>query len=268
MRKLCYGCNLYIKKYPNPPASTLTVSRQRAAMNRNPPDNVKRSLREEVGFVCPVPNCGSPYLEWHHFDPPWRVEEHHRPEGMVALCRAHHIQADHGAFTVEQIHGFKNDAKENWAQVKGRFNWMRNRLLAVVGGNFFYETPIIFQYKDKPVIWFERDANDYLLLNLYMLTITNQPRAYIRNNEWFNTGGEEDIECPPSAKRLRISYPNGDLVGVEFFELATTAEAKKRYPYASVEHWGIEFPITAVEVTNKVAGSGLEFNANETKLFK
>lgn len=236
-------------------------------MNRNPPDSIKKALREEVGFRCPVPDCGSPYLEWHHFDPPWHIEEHHRPEGMVAFCREHHIQADHGAFTVEQIHDFKKDAKENWAQVKGQFNWMRNRLLAVVGGNFFYETPIIFQYKGKPVIWFERDANDYLLLNLYMLTTTNQPRAYIRNNEWFNTGGEEDIECPPSAKRLKISYPNGDFVSIEFFELATTAEAKKKYPEASVEHWGIEFPLTAVEVTNIVAGSGLEFNAKETKFF-
>lgn len=236
-------------------------------MNRNPPDDVKRFLRDEVGFVCPVPDCGSPYLEWHHFDPPWQIEEHHKPEGMVALCREHHIQADHGAFTVEQIHDFKKDAKENWAQVRGKFNWMRNRLLAVVGGNFFYETPIIFQFKGKPIIWFERDANDYLLLNLYMLTTANQPRAYIRNNEWFNTGGEEDIECPPSAKRLRISYPNGDLVSVEFFELATTSDAKKKYPEASVERWGITFPITAVEVTNKVAGSGLEFNAKETKFF-
>lgn len=236
-------------------------------MNRNPPDKIKKLLREEVGFGCPVPNCGSPYLEWHHFDPPWYVEEHHKPEGMIAFCREHHIQADHGAFTVEQIQDFKRDAQYNWGQVSGKFNWMRNRLLAVVGGNFFYETPIIFQFKDKPIIWFERDANEYLLLNMYMLTTTNQPRAHIRNNEWFNTGGEEDIECPPSAKKLKISYPNGDFISIEFFELATITEAKKKYPEASVERWEIEFPITAVEVSNKVAGSGLEFNAREAKLF-
>lgn len=186
---------------------------------------------------------------------------------MVALCREHHIQADHGAFTVAQIHSFKQNAKGNWAQVSGRFNWMRNRLLAVVGGNFFYETPIIFQFKNNPIIWFERDANDYFLLNLSMLTATNQPRAYIRNNEWFNTGREEDIECPPSAKKLRICYPNGDFVSVEFFELVTEADAQAKYPEASVAHWGIAFPITAVEVTNKVAGTGLEFNAKETKFF-
>jgi len=67
-------------------------------------------LRKEVGFGCPAPKdtksalaCGNPFLEYHHFDPPWHVEYHHKPEGMVALCSAHHKKADKGAFTKEQI---------------------------------------------------------------------------------------------------------------------------------------------------------------------
>lgn len=235
-------------------------------MIRNPPDVVKKALREEVGFGCPVPGCGSPYLEWHHFDPPWHKEEHHRAEGMIALCREHHIQADHGAFTVDQLQVLKQNAKDNWAQVKGRFNWMRNHLLVVVGGNFYYETPVIFQFKGKPVIWLERNPEGYLLVNVFMLTTSNEPRAYVRNNDWFNTGGEEDIECPPSGKRLRIRYPNGDFVSIEFIEISSQAEAKQRYPDASVESWPIELPVTAVEVINVVAGASLEFNAKETKL--
>ena len=203
-------------------------------MNRKPPVDVKRTLREEVGFGCPVPGCGLPYLEWHHFDPPWHVKNHHDPKGMIALCREHHIQADNGAFTKEQLHDFKKGGKENWSQVRGKFNWMRNRLLAVVGGNFYYETPVILEFKGQPVIWFERDENDYLLLNLHMLSTTGEPRAFITNNEWFNVGGEEDIECPPSAKKVKISYPNGDFVSVEFFELNTIEEAQKRYPEARV----------------------------------
>lgn len=161
----------------------------------------KKILREEVGFGCPVPKCGQPYLEWHHFDPPWSVKNHHDPKGMIALCREHHIQADNGAFTLNQLHEFKKAGMSNWKQVSGKFNWMRNRLLAVVGGNFYYETPVLFAYKQRPVIWFERDENNYLLLNLRMLATGNEPRAYIRNNEWFNVGGEEDMECPPSAKK-------------------------------------------------------------------
>ncbi|WP_319381150.1 HNH endonuclease signature motif containing protein [Thiomicrorhabdus sp.] len=234
-------------------------------MNRNPPVKVKRILREEVGFGCPVPGCGQPYLEWHHFDPPWHQANHHNPDGMIALCRMHHLQADQGAFTADQLREMKRCGKENWKQVSGKFNWMRNRLLAVVGGNFYYETPVIFQFKEKPVIWFERDEKGYFLLNLNMLSTGSEPRAYIRNNEWFNVGGEEDIECPPSAKRLKIQYPNGDLVAIEFFELNRLEEAEQRYPGAGVERWPIELPITAVEVTNVVADSGLEFNARETR---
>ncbi|EHA14150.1 SEC-C motif domain-containing protein [Halomonas sp. HAL1] len=102
---------------------------------------------------------------------------------MIALCREHHIQADNGAFTKVQLHDFKKNGKENWSQVRGKFNWMRNRLLAVVGSNFYYETPVIFEFKEQPIIWFERDENDYLLLNLHMLSTSGEARAFIKNNE-------------------------------------------------------------------------------------
>jgi hypothetical protein len=235
-------------------------------MTRNPPNAVKKALRDEVGFGCPVPGCGSPYLEWHHFDPLWHIEEHHRVEGMIALCRDHHIHADHGAFTVDQLHDFKRYGKDNWSQVKGRFNWMRNRLLAVVGGNFYYETPVVFQFQGKPVIWFERNQEGYQCLNLFMLTASGEPRAHIRNNDWFNAGSEEDIECPPSGKRLRIRYPNGDQVTVEFFEIKTLEEAEQLYPEAGAKNWPVDLPITAVEVTNVVAGTNLEFSAKQSKV--
>lgn len=234
-------------------------------VNRKPPVAVKKILREEVGFGCPVSNCGLPYLEWHHFDPPWNEKHHHNPEGMIALCREHHIQADNGAFTKKQLHRLKQNGKDNWRQISGQFNWMRNRLLAVVGGNFYYETPVILKFREQPVIWFERDENNYLLLNLHMLTTIDAPRAYITNNEWFNVGGEENIEFLPSAKRLRISYPNGDLVSIEFFEIDMKEDANRRYPDSRASEWPIELPITAVEVTYVVANSGLEFNAKETK---
>src|SRR5918912_315690 len=45
---------------PSNQYNTLTV-------NRTPPAAVRRELRREVGFGCPVPDCGNPYLYWHHF---------------------------------------------------------------------------------------------------------------------------------------------------------------------------------------------------------
>jgi hypothetical protein len=40
------------------------------ALPRRPYAHVVRQLRQEVGFRCPVDDCGNPYLTWHHFDPP------------------------------------------------------------------------------------------------------------------------------------------------------------------------------------------------------
>src|SRR4029079_15500764 len=105
-------------------------------MERTPPVDVRKQLRREVQFGCPVSGCANPYLEYHHFDPPWREKHHHNPEGMLALCAEHHRKADAGAFTVEQLREMK---KESPNTVRGRFNWLRNELLAVVGGSFYFE---------------------------------------------------------------------------------------------------------------------------------
>src|SRR3990172_955656 len=101
-------------------------------MDRTPPPDVRRELRREIGFGCAFPGCGNPYLYWHHFDPPWRKLQHHNPSGMIALCGEHHAKADVGAFTREQLREFKRGAIERAEEVKGRFDWMRHSLLAVV----------------------------------------------------------------------------------------------------------------------------------------
>jgi len=216
-------------------------------MNRRPPIAVIKILRKEVGFGCPVPGCGRPYLEWHHFDPTWHVKNHHDPKGMVALCREHHIQADNGAFTVKQLHKYKNEGEANWKKIKGKFNWLRNKILVCVAGNFYYDTPVAIEFRGKPLIWFGRNHENYLLLNLNMLSSSLEPRAYVRDNEWFNLGGAEDIECPPSAKKLDIKYPNGDRLKLKYTELQNINEANKKYPGDLIGFKQIEFPVTTIE---------------------
>ena len=59
--------------------------------------------------------------------------------------------ADAGAYTKEQLRQFKQEAGIQSAQeLRGRFEWMRHSLLAVVGGNFYYETPVIFRLNEWP----------------------------------------------------------------------------------------------------------------------
>ena len=235
-------------------------------MNRKPPIDIRRTLRREVGFGCPVPKCGSPYLEWHHFDPPWRVRQHHDPNGMIALCSEHHPKADAGAFTAEQLREFKINGAANHEEIRGRFDWLRNKLLLVAGSCFFYETLTILEFRGSPVIWLRRDENDYLLLNLRMLTTSKQNRLWLEDNYWIEKGMPIDFECPPSGKLIHAKYSNGDELRIEFFELPSPMEAQKRYPSARVEQWGIQFPITIVEVLKRVGGTSINFGPNWTTL--
>ena len=233
-------------------------------MNRTPPVDVRRTLRSEIGFGCPVDNCGNPYLEWHHFDPPWHEKEHHNPEGMIALCAEHHKKADVGAFTKEQLKNFKIQAEENSKEIKGKFDWLRNKLLVVVGSCFFYETMTILQFRDEAAIWLRRDENGYLLLNLRMLTISGEKRLRLEDNFWMGKGTFTDFDCPPSGKKIHAKYDNGDEIKIEFIEMKSIEMLKKRYPEAYPERWGmemlgIELPITVVEVLNKVGGTNIAF---------
>jgi hypothetical protein len=232
-------------------------------VNRIPPVEARRELRREVGFGCPVDDCGNPYLEWHHFDPPWSEREHHDPAGMVALCGEHHKKADAGAYTAEQMRAFKGNRA---ALVGGRFDWMRNDLLVVVGGNFYYETPIAVQFRERPVVWLNRDDGGYLLLNIDMLTAAQKPRTRMQDNFWVVLGTPTDLDCPPSGKRLKVTYDNGDRLGIEFFTFDSVDGVNKRYPDAQATGWGISFPITAVEVQMKIGGTNFEFGPRSTKL--
>ena len=235
-------------------------------MNRKPKVAVLRQLRKEVGFGCPVKGCGSPYLEWHHFDPPWHVENHHNPEGMIALCVQHHAQADAGAFTIEQLRQMKQ-AKDEAEQVKGRFNWMRNELLMVIGGSFLLETYVAVSHKHGPVIWLSRDDDGYLLLNVAEATINGEPRFSMEENFWTVHGNQEDVECPPSGKAVSVKYPNGDAVSVKFLELKSEEALRKQYPEAPDALFEISTPITAVEVTYRLKSTGVDIVPKELTVY-
>lgn len=235
---------------------------------RKPPRAVLLALRQEVGFCCPVVGCGSPYLTWHHFDPPWRTEHHHRPEGMIALCREHADKADNGSFTDDQLRKLKLEGKPRSHEVRGRFDWMRRDLLAVVGGNFFYQTPIILQLGTNPCIWFDRDEDGYLLLNFKMPTISGHSRAQIDQNTWSVVPQVDEVVCPPSGRLVEVSYSNGDKFRAEFYDAASPDELAARYPTSRTLDWSddVNFPVTAVELWETTAGTTIEFGPRFSRM--
>ncbi len=262
-------------------------------MNRTPPAAVRKQLREEVGFGCPVKDCGNPYLTWHHFAPPFAIREHHDPDGMIALCLDHHAQANRGAFTDDQLRALKRNGRDRTSTLGARFNWMRHHLLAVIGGCFYYEVPIAVRIGDTPIVWFNRDENGLLLLSLRVPTTSGMPRLSMAENFWSTPGSDEsDIVCPPMGRLVDVKYPNGDRLKVEFREVSSVDEFNKCHPPPalpdhlsrdleqagiavpdpssaqadSIERFGIEFPLATVEVTLVIADTDIALGPTATSI--
>jgi hypothetical protein len=238
-------------------------------VTRTPPSHVRRQLRREVGFACPVAGCMNPYLTWHHFDPPWHVRQHHETTGLIALCRDHHAQADEGAFTIEQLRQIKgNGATNSMVRViRESFNWRRQRILCIVGGNFLLDCLQLIWYRDQPCIWLTRDDESLLSINIRMLTTSPEPRLQIESNGWICSGVPQDLECPPSGKSLRVRYANGDELEVKFSSFENAVQFKKHFTQQNVIHFlrEISFPITAVEISGRVGGTSLRFSSTSVQ---
>lgn len=208
------------------------------------PVGVRKQLRQEVGFGCPVPNCGNPYLTYHHFDPEWHVEQHHDPPRMIALCREHHDKA--AAFSKEQLRDMKRTALAQRNEVVGRFDWMRRDLLVIAGGNAFFETKCPIGFRDQRVLWFNRDDQNHQLLNFQPPPGPDgRERTSLVDNDWFLRGDPVDVVSPPNGAELEITYAEGDYLKVGFESIDADGLAH-RYPYAARHSY--DFPITVVEV--------------------
>lgn len=238
----------------------LFISSDGDTLGRTPPVPVRKQLRQEVGFGCPINGCSNPLLEYHHFEPPWHVEKHHRPEGMIAMCARHHGQAD--AFTVEQLRQIKREAQQQGPKSVGeRFLWLRRDLIAVVGGNFYIGAETVLSVHGKRIIWFNRDTQGHMLLNVTMLSTSRDERLWIEDNDWMLLGKPTDCEVPPGGRSLAVKYPNGDRLVVEFFTVENAVEVAKRYddPLAAIMlPAAVRFPATFCEVQLLVGGTRIK----------
>lgn len=207
----------------------------------NIPDRVKKQLRLEVGFGCPIEGCGSPYLTYHHFDPPRRIREHNQPAGMVALCRKHHDDAEGGAFTTEQLRAMKTEGAARNERIKGQFLWRRQQLLLHCGQALTFEAPIALAFNGIPVVSLTRDEAKNVALSVNMLTSSVLPRLRMFENDWVSTGGATDLEAPPYGRRVRAKYPNGDEIRIEFKTVNDPDDLAASVPrIPGVQDWAAE----------------------------
>lgn len=177
---------------------------------------------------------------------------------MVALCRQHHDAADAGAYESEQLREMKVLGRDRAHALGARFEWMRARLLAVVGGAFYYETPTPVALREEPMVWFNRDGDGRFLLNVAMPSTVREPRLMIEDNFWIEVGEPDDLECPPNGRLVSVRYANGDSIRVEFLELGDGDALTSRYDHGEGARHLLEveeqdgFPVTAVEVQMRV----------------
>lgn len=205
------------------------ISRQEM-VSRNIPLRVKRALRKEVNFGCPVRQCGNPYLEYHHFDPPWKDEKHHRVEGMIALCATHHAKAD--AYTVEQCREMKS--APFLGNLSGNFEYLRKDISVKMGGVEVSKSLILLSHKDAQLVWLEVDEKGYKRLNINHVRNGSIIRI-LENNNWnIDTRGGlvVDIESPPSGRKLIVKYSDSSSLSIEFMEREqdTVVELEFSYP--------------------------------------
>lgn len=182
---------------------------------------------------------------------------------MIALCAEHHKKADNGAYTRAQLAALKTN-RANPDEVRGRFDWRRNKLLTVVGGNFHFETPRPLVIDGHNVVALSRDAEGYLLLSVEMLSLTPDERVVLAENCWENIGTPVDLVSPPSGKKLLVTYANGDHLSVEFSELEDAAAFQARYRRPSFEE--LEYPLTVAEVNLRIGGTDITLTPTGTTI--
>ncbi len=184
---------------------------------------------------------------------------------MIALCAEHHKKADAGAFTNEQLGALKAST-EQAREIGARFNWMRQRVLAVVGGGFYFETHTPVQIHGIPVVEFSRDEDEHWLLNVEMPRTTPEPRMIVKENFWISRGEPVELVCPPNGRLVSAQYVNGDTIKVEFVGDLDADRLSKRYPDAQTTQWELPSPITVVEITMRLAGTSIDFGPRSTRI--
>jgi hypothetical protein len=190
-------------------------SRESLTMRRTPPDDIKDLLRAEVGFGCPVKGCRLPFLEFHHFDPPWRERNHHDPDGMVALCVEHHKKADRGVFSKTQLKGFKG-SRTSAEEIRGKFEWAGPKQLIRIGGVYLNPYPgLVAIYPGFPPgsLDFATGDSGLLELSFQLRTPNGRMLADMRKNMIIaDPAGFDNLTVNASGTKIKAWVTGQDVV--------------------------------------------------------
>ncbi|MEZ5943161.1 MAG: hypothetical protein R3C18_17340 [Planctomycetaceae bacterium] len=177
------------------------------------PAGVIRQLRQEVGYGCPI--CRSPFLTFHHFDPPYHIEPHNRPEGMIALCREHHDEADSGHYSKNELRQLKL-SQNNVDDVLGAFpSWKKPNLLIRLAGFYVMGTGFRLSLGGETVVLISRTESN--MLSLSFTAKGEQGETLVRMvDNIFEACPDNihDLQCAAKKSRVRLWLKQRD-IGLE-----------------------------------------------------
>jgi hypothetical protein len=206
-------------------------------MDRTPPKEILEKLRREVNFGCPVANCGVPYLTWHHFDPPWRVREHHDPNGMIALCHTHHDIAEGDRWTVDQLRQMKRQPFITGNSVSASYDYLRKKVVCRVG-NLAYNARNVLEIDGERVIGFERDGQGYDRLNVLIRGRDNSIIMEMKNNFWtVFLPTLYDLKCSAQGKEMEILSKDFQTRFEMRFDELTPHSLRDQFPSKNIDRF-------------------------------
>ena len=179
--------------------------------SRDIPEAIKLELRREVHWGCPVHGCGSPFLSYHHFDPPFscfKPGQTHDSKGMIALCLAHAKMADSGVWTNNQLQQMKTSPYLASGHIKGRLEWLRQDIIVCFGSIKCIKTNIILEVNNKPYIWVNRDPQGNMLLSMDIPSKTGDSIIKMEANDWHVFGDIANLEAVPGGRSIEVRIPN------------------------------------------------------------
>jgi hypothetical protein len=139
---------------------------------------------------------------------------------------------------------------------------MRDRILGVIGGHYYYESPVVFTIGRYRCIWWNRDEEGNLLFNLRVPGFSDVARPVIEDNWWSVLPGDvAELEAPPNGRKITVSYPNGDEFSVEFSSVPSVEDFLRLHPGFQPE-WSdqLEFPLTIMQVYETIADADIELS--------
>ena len=229
---------------------------QSVQSNRTPPTDMRVRLRTEVNFGCPV--YRSPFLAYHHFDPPWEPSHVHREQGMIALCSEHHNFADGGMYSADYLRKLKQSSPIE--PPKGKLPWNAANAFISFGSNYCITRQgkrFSFRVDGKNVFSLRLKEDGYLAVNASICNSTNTLVCEVVENDILpNLLNLGDLRCSAQGKIVEIrSRTNEAYLSLKFDRIdenTLLSAIRPKWPEPSGPQWVHEMKLKGCRMAARI----------------